>query len=289
MMVRHYSSNQTVVAFMRAENATNYPKIRLGIGAPSSIMGDTQALAAVSCAEHHDMKKFSTIRSRAAKRKGGAAKLNDLLPPVTSVRKLRATSDDRFLAMMTRCINNAGFNWSVIEKKWPQFEEAFLGFDLDQLSMLSPEQWEAYTQDTRVVRNWQKISAVRDNVRFILDVSQQHGSFGKFIAGWPCSDQVGLLKYLKVNGKRLGGNTGQYFLRFVGKDSFILSRDVVTALQEAGVDINDQPTSQRDLKRAQEAFNQWHEETSLPYTHLSRIAAFSAGPDYPRSQILQHS
>ena len=234
------------------------------------------------------MKKFSTIQSRAAKRKGGPAKLKELLPAGVTVRKLRATSNAQCLAMMTRCINNAGFNWSVIEKKWPQFEEAFFGFDVDKLSMLSPDEWEAYTQDTRVVRNWQKIAAVRSNVEFVLEVAQQHGSFGKFLAGWSCSDQIGLLKYLKANGSRLGGNTGQYFLRFIGKDSFLLSRDVVTALQDAGVDIKDQPTSQADMRRVQDAFNEWHEQTGLSYTHLSRIASYSAGSNYPNSQILQY-
>ncbi len=235
------------------------------------------------------MKKFSTIRNLATKRKGGPAVLQELLPAGTSVRKLRALPNDRVLATMTRCINNAGFNWSVVEKKWPQFEEAFYGFDLDRLSMLSPEQWEAYTQDTRVVRNWQKLSAVRSNVDFILDVSEPHGSFAKFVASWPCTDQIGLLKYLKANGKRLGGNTGQYFLRFIGKDSFMLTRDVVTALQGAGVEVKDQPTSQADLRRVQEAFNEWHEQTGLSYTHLSLIAAYSAGSNYPSGQILQHS
>lgn len=233
------------------------------------------------------MKKFSVIKNRAAKRKGGADELEELLPVVSTVQKLRRVKDDRVLATMTRCINNAGFNWSVIDKKWPQFEQAFHGFDPVRLSMLSPDEWEAYAQDTRVVRNWQKISAVRANVAFVLEVSGQHGSFARFLANWPGSDQVGLLKYLKANGKRLGGNTGQYFLRFIGKDSFMLSRDVVTALQDAGVDINDQPTSQRDLKRAQEAFNEWHEQTGLSYTNLSRIAAYSAGSNYPPGQLFQ--
>ncbi|MFK8030081.1 MAG: DNA-3-methyladenine glycosylase I [Gammaproteobacteria bacterium] len=233
------------------------------------------------------MKKFSVIKNRAAKRKGGSSKLEDLLPVVSSVRKLRALPNDRVLATMTRCINNAGFNWSVIEKKWPQFEEAFHGFDVDKLSMLPPEDWEAYLQDKRIVRNWQKIDAVRSNVDFVLEVAAQHGSFAKFVAAWPCSDQVGLLKFLKANGKRLGGNTGQYFLRFIGKDSFMLTQDVVTALQDAGVDINDQPTSQRDMLRAQEAFNEWHEQTGLSYTNLSRIASYSAGSNYPVGQLFQ--
>ncbi len=69
----------------------------------------------------------------------------------------------------------------------------------------------------------------------------------------------------------------------------MLTRDVVMALQDAGVDIKDQPTSQRDLKRVQDAFNEWHEQTGLPYTHLSRIASCSAGSNYSASDILGHS
>jgi len=179
--------------------------------------------------------------------------------------------------MMTRIINQAGFSWKVISNKWPEFEEAFLGVDTCKLSLLSPEQGEAYTSDRRVGRSWQKIKAVQDNLYFVREVAREYGSFGKFIAGWPASDQVGLMAYLKKHGSRLGGNSGMYFLRFMGKDSFVLSRDVVVALRGAGAEINESPTSKRDLQRIQEAFNQWHEETGLPYSHLSRIAACSVG------------
>ena len=182
------------------------------------------------------MKKFATILKRAEQRKGGESALNKLLPRVRSRKTLASTTDDRYLSVMTKCINQAGFNWSVIEKKWPQFEEAFFQFDLDKLAFLSAEQWEAYMQDVRVVRNWQKISALRDNIAFVQSVSAEHGGFGRFLADWPASDQIGLMHYLKRHGSRLGGKTCQWFLRRVGKDGFILSADVVTALQQAGVD-----------------------------------------------------
>ena len=226
------------------------------------------------------MKEFEQIWRRAEKRKGGSKGLKKLLPKVASKRKLKSLGDDRYLSMMTRVINQAGFSWKVIENKWPQFEEAFLGFDTFKLSLLSPEQWEAYTSDRRVVRNWQKIKALQDNLFFVREVASEYGSFGKFIADWPVADQIGLLAYLKKHGSRLGGNSGMYFLRFIGKDGFVLGRDVVTALRGAGVEINEQPTSKRDLQRVQDAFNQWHEETGLPYSHLSRIAACSVGENF---------
>lgn len=223
------------------------------------------------------MEKFSSIKKRAEQRKGGAAELQKLLPRVASTKELRALPDDRYLAMMTKRINQAGFSWKVIEKKWPEFEEAFFGFDPAKLALLSPEQWDAYISDRRVVRSWQKIQALQDNVFFVRETVRQYGSFGNFLAEWPASNQIGLMAHLKQQGSRLGGQSGMWFLRGVGKDCFVLFRDVVTVLKSVGLDIASQPTSKRDLIKVQNQFNAWHEETGLAYSHMSRIAACSVG------------
>ena len=68
------------------------------------------------------MDKFAEIQARAMARKGGAQALQDLLPKVASEAQFLALPDDRVLAMMCRTINQAGFNWAVINNKWPQFE-----------------------------------------------------------------------------------------------------------------------------------------------------------------------
>lgn len=222
---------------------------------------------------------FAKIRTLAAERKGGDAALDKLLgsqKPLTP-KQLAKIPDDRYLAMMTRCIFQAGFNWKVIEHKWKGFEEAFHGFNPKGLAHLSPEQWDAYSEDTRIVRNGIKIRSVLDNAHFVWTVAEEKGSFGKVVAEWPASDQIGLMTWLKKEGSRLGGNTAMYFLRFIGKDSFILSNDVCARLRASGVEIAEQPTSKRDLKLVQEAFNHWHQETGLPYTTLSRIAGMSIG------------
>ncbi len=223
---------------------------------------------------------FTQILERAEARKGGAAALKKLLPKVATTKALQATPDDRYLAMMTKCINQAGFSWKVIENKWPQFEEAFFGFDVFKLGLLSPEQWEAYASDKRVVRNWQKIKALQENVYFVQSESGKHGGFGNFIAQWPADDQIGLMKTLKQKASRLGGQSALWFLRRMGKDCFILSQDVVVALRGMGLDIAENPSSQRDLKKIQQQFNEWHEQTKLPYSHLSRILACSVGENY---------
>ena len=224
--------------------------------------------------------KFRTIRARAAKRKGGESNLFNLLPKISSKKKLKGLGNDRYLAMMTKVVNQAGFSWKVIENKWPEFEEAFFSFDTDKLVLLSPEQWEGYLTDRRVVRNGQKINALQKNLFFVLEVIREYGSFGNFIANWPSSDQIGLMEYLKKHGGRLGGNSGMYFLRRMGKDSFILSRDVIAVLKSIGLEIADRPASKRDLRNIQDQFNAWHEESGLPLSHLSRIAACSVGENF---------
>lgn len=230
------------------------------------------------------MKKFKDIYNKAAKRKG-SSELNSLMPKVKTPAQLRKIGDDRYLATMTKCINQAGFSWKVIENKWPEFEQAFYNFNIVKLNHLSPEDWENYVNDRRIVRHWQKIDATRHNASFVHEAQEKYGSFAKFFADWPSSDQVGLMLHLKKHGARLGGNTGQYFLRRMGKDSFILSEDVVAALQHAGVEARDNPTSKRDLGNIQQAFNHWHEETGYPYSHLSKLLSYSIGNNYENTVI----
>jgi 3-methyladenine DNA glycosylase Tag len=226
------------------------------------------------------MASFKTIRQRAAKRKGGDAALVALLPKVPSQKALARLADDRVLAEMAKRIFSAGFVWSVIEKKWPGFEAAFLGLEPRRLLLQPDEFWERLAGDKRIVRHPQKIMAVRDNARFVADIAREHGSFGKFLAQWPVSDQVGLLDVLGKRGARLGGRSGQYFLRYIGKDCFVTSADAVACLRDAGLEISENPTSRKDLEKIQDQFNAWAEETGLPLTHLSRICAMSIGENY---------
>src|SRR5258707_14333927 len=119
------------------------------------------------------MKHFATIRPRAAKRNGGDAELNALLPKLKNAAALARMKDDRVLSDMTKRIFSAGFAWSVIEKKWPSFEAAFLGFEPKRLLAQPDEFWEHLASDSRIVRNAQKILAVRANAQFISDVAKR--------------------------------------------------------------------------------------------------------------------
>ncbi len=227
------------------------------------------------------MKKFKTIYQAAAKRKGGEKELKKLLSPVATQKQLAKVDDSRYLAQLTRCVFNAGFHWRVISAKWSGFEEAFHNFDLGSLLTKSPEEWEAYLEDTRIIRNWQKIETVFHNAAMIEEVASEHGSFAHFFAHYPPTEQIALMKYLHKQGSRLGGKTAQWFIRFTGKDSFVLSSDVITALIANGVDCSERAGSQRDLRHIQAAFNEWQQQSQLPITHISKVLSYTVGDNVP--------
>jgi 3-methyladenine DNA glycosylase Tag len=220
---------------------------------------------------------FKNIRARAEKRKGGRQALEKLLPKRPDLKALTKIPDDRILAEMSMRVFSAGFAWSVIENKWPGFEKAFLGFKAAKLIFQPDDFWDALLSDTRIVRNGAKIASVRENAAFVQEISKEHGSFGKFLSKWPSADQVGLLDLLAKRGSRLGGNTGQMFLRFIGWDGFVTSQDVVACLRDAGLDIAAEVKSKGDLAKVQAQFNAWAAETGFSYVHLSRICAMSIG------------
>lgn len=231
------------------------------------------------------MLEFAEIRARAARRKGGEEVLASLLGPVADNKAVARVGDDRILSTMSERIFAAGFVWRVIEQKWPGFEEAFLGFEPKRLLFQPDDFWHDLASDSRIVRNPQKIRSVRENAAFVDSVSREHGGFGRFLAEWPADDQVGLTAYLAKHGSRLGGNTGQYFLRWIGWDTFIISADMSAALRDAGVEIAENPVSKRDLARIQWQLNEWKEETGLSYGHLSRILSMSIGANRSAEEL----
>ena len=194
-----------------------------------------------------------------------------------AVNDLTSVPDDRLLATMTRCVFNAGFNWKVIEAKWPGFEAAFEGFDPGKLTFFGDEMLDRLVSDERIVRNGQKIRAALENAALVSEISREHGSFGKFLAGWPADDQLGLMEFLNKKGSRLGGATGQYFLRFAGWDAWITSAHVCAALHREGVLDKPEAKGKGSLKAVQAAINSWHAESGLPRAQISRLLALSIG------------
>ena len=120
-----------------------------------------------------------------------------------------------------------------------------------------------------------KIKSIRDNAQFLRHTSQDHQGFGKFLAEWPVENIVELWWELKKKGKQLGGMSGAAFLRMVGKDTFLLTNDVIAVLKNERV-VEKTPTSKRDMLAAQAAFLTWREQSQRSLCEISRIVSCAA-------------
>jgi 3-methyladenine DNA glycosylase Tag len=237
----------------------------------------------MSSSKHNDTnvkaEAFASLYDRVCKRKVSEAMVQELVSKPATKQQLLAITDDRFLAEFTKKVFQSGFVWRVVRNKWPDFEEVFFGFDIDKILLMPDEMLEKKATNPAIIRNYSKVKTIRDNAMMIDDIRRQHGSFANFVAQWPANDVVGLWDYLKKHGARLGGNTGPYALRFLGVDTFLLSRDVEAYFVEHGL-ITGSARSKRSLKAIQDTFLHWQKESGLSFQELSQIVSFSCGDNY---------
>lgn len=222
------------------------------------------------------MRSFSDIHSLACRRHGGPEAVAAGLPTVLKPAALAKKSDAFYLSAMMRRVFRAGLTHSLVDAKWPAFEDAFFGFDPEKLVLMPDDMLDARMQDTRLIRHYGKMRAIRHNAQLVTDVAREHGNFGRFIGQWPDDAVADLWRELSRRGKQLGGNSAPAFLRMVGRDTWYPTGDVLAGLIANGV-VDKALASQRDRRAAQQAFNQWQQESGLPQAHISRILAMTVG------------
>ncbi|HTN32269.1 MAG TPA: DNA-3-methyladenine glycosylase I [Pseudomonas sp.] len=220
------------------------------------------------------MRDYRWLHEYCLNRFGSAEALEARLPMPLGGNELRALPDDRYLSQISLRIFRAGLKHSLVDAKWPVFEEAFFGFVPEKVVLMGAEHLERLMGDARLIRHPAKLASVPRNAQMVLEVAAEHGSFGAFLADWPGEDIVGLWRYLARHGNQLGGLSAPRLLRMVGKDSFIPSEDVVVALKAQGI-VDRTPSSQRDQAAVQDAFNAWRAESGRPLCQLSMMLAYT--------------
>lgn len=220
------------------------------------------------------MRDYSWLHEYCLNRFGSAQALEARLPVPASAEALRAMPDDRYLSQISRRVFRAGLKHSLVDAKWPAFEEAFFGFAPEKAVLMGGEHLERLMGDTRLIRHLAKLSSVPRNAQMVLEAAREHGGFGAFLADWPETEIIGLWRHLARHGSQLGGLSAPSLLRMVGKDTFIPSADVVTALKAQGI-IDKAPSSQRDQAAMQAAFNAWREQSGRPLCQLSMMLALT--------------
>ncbi len=220
------------------------------------------------------MHDYKWLNEYCLNRFGSAKALESHLPAPKTTKQLQAISDDRYLSTMALRVFRAGLKHSLVDAKWPSFEEVFYRFDPEKVVLMGADHLERLMQDARIIRHLGKLKSVPRNAQLVLDIEKEHGSFGNFIAQWPVDDITGLWQYLAKHGNQMGGLSAPRFLRMVGKDTFIPTWDVVAALNAQKI-VDKVPTSKRDQAIVQQVFNQWQSESGRPLCQLSAMLAFT--------------
>ena len=120
-----------------------------------------------------------------------------------------------YLEHLTKPVFEGGINWKIIENKWPGFQAAFQGFDPETVATLTPDDLDALSADTRIVRNRRKIEATVHNAQTMLAIEQEFGSFQKYLKSQ--GEFWDLVKDMKKRFKHVGDFGAFYFLYVVGE------------------------------------------------------------------------
>lgn len=217
---------------------------------------------------------FEPILARARERNGGESALLARLPVPKTADELRAVPDDRYFSLMSLRIFRAGLKHSLVDAKWPAFEEVFLGFSPQRVRALSEEAVESLMADSRLIRHFGKLRAVHANAAVFCAVAAEKGGFGRYLAEWPSDNVTGLWDDLARRFQQMGGNSGPMFLRMAGKDTFVLSDAVVKALIHWGA-LTGPPKGKGDRKKVQALVNEWSAVAGRPLCQISMILAQS--------------
>lgn len=126
-------------------------------------------------------------------------------------------TDDGYFERMNHAIFQAGLNWSMIEKKWPNFEKAFAGFSVSKVAGFNEAKVKALMSDPSIVRNEKKIRSSIANAKEFLSVKKEFGSFQAYLDSFK-KDEEGLISDLQKRFRHLGESSSRMYLYMVGKE-----------------------------------------------------------------------
>lgn len=126
--------------------------------------------------------------------------------------------DAGYFAKLTQAVFQAGFSWQVIRQKWPAFEQAFSGFDIDAVAGFDNEDVERLLEDKGIVRNGRKIEATIANARTAQALVETYGSMHSYLRSMDGQDYDSRAKSFSKQFKFMGPMGAYFFFYSVGED-----------------------------------------------------------------------
>lgn len=133
-------------------------------------------------------------------------------------QRFTPADDNGYLEMMTKAIFQAGFSWQVVNNKWPNFQKAFDGFDVDRVAAYGPEEVDRLLSDAGIVRNGRKIEATIANAIQFQAIRHEFGSFEGYLRSLDDLAYRERQNVLSKRFKNLGRTSVFVFLWCVNED-----------------------------------------------------------------------
>lgn len=124
-------------------------------------------------------------------------------------------NDAEYFERMTQTVFNAGLNWALVKKKWPNFHKSFAEFSPAKVAGFSEKNVKALMSDEGIVRNERKIRATIRNAAHFLKLQKEFGSFAGYLGSFG-RDEERLQKDLQERFQHIGPSTARTFLWTVG-------------------------------------------------------------------------
>ncbi len=124
-------------------------------------------------------------------------------------------NDDEYFERMSNALFQAGLNWKMIQKKWPNFNKAFANFSIEKVSKFGEREVKELMKDAGIVRNEKKIRSVIANAQGTLKLRKEFGSFSKYVESFGKYHDR-LIEDLRGRFRHVGESSARTFLYMSG-------------------------------------------------------------------------
>ena len=90
-------------------------------------------------------------------------------------------NDHEYLEVLAKNIFRMGFNWIVVEERWPEIRKAFDEFRVEKVAGYTESDVMRLLDDKRMIRHRKKIEAIISNATLVRAISNQFGSFREYL------------------------------------------------------------------------------------------------------------
>ena len=138
------------------------------------------------------------------------------MPSGSPPEQIKPTSLDDYLEVMSKAVFQSGMSWKVVEAKWETTREAFDNFDVVKVAAYDEKDLDDLSKDTRVIRNYRKLSAIVSNAQMMIELEGEYGAFKKYLRSQDDFDAT--LTTIRKDFKFMGPTGIYYFLWVVGEE-----------------------------------------------------------------------